>query len=320
MKIVLGIGTMCLAACLAGPAAFGQTTAPRARAASGVQQAETSYLGVGVLDIGTDRARALKLKEERGAEVTSVDPDSAAAKAGLKEGDVILEFNGQKVEGQENLTRLVRETPVHREVKIVIWRNGAEQTLTAAVGSRKEYQMNFGNGTVVIPPMNMPPMPPATPMPSLDLPQFRTLMMTGSLGIMGESLGQESQLAEFFGVKEGVLVRSVNKNSAADKAGLKAGDVITKIDDTTISTPQQINGALRAARTKTTVNVTVVRNKKEMSLTVTPDTGSYTRGGLWFNDGANSNWVVQGGDQGNDNILLRLFQNNGAKPSKIFWQ
>jgi serine protease Do len=83
---------------------------------------------------------------------------------------------------------------------------------------------------------------------AFDLPQFRTLMGTSSLGIIGESLGQESQLAEFFGVKEGVLVRSVNKDSAAEKAGMKAGDVIVKVDDTAISTPQQISSALRGAR------------------------------------------------------------------------
>ena len=127
MKIVLGIGTACLAAGLASPAAFGQATrpAPRARNAAGVQAAETPYLGVGGQDVTSDRAKALKLKEERGVEVTSVEPDSAAAKAGLKEGDVVLEFNGQKVEGWEQLKRLVHETPIHREVKIGVWRNGA---------------------------------------------------------------------------------------------------------------------------------------------------------------------------------------------------
>ena len=323
MRIFLGLGTICLAASLAVPGAFGQA-APRARNASGMEQAETPYLGVNALDITSDRAKALKLKEERGVEVTSVDPESAAAKAGLKEGDVVLEFNGQKVEGWEHLKRLVRETPIHREVKISVWRNGAVQTLTATVGGRKEFQIDFGNGPVVIPQMKMQPLPQMQipPMPQLDLPQFRTMMGTSSLGIMGEALGQESQLADFFGVKEGVLVRSVNKNSAAEKAGMKAGDVITKIDDTVISSPQQINGALRAARTKTTVNVTIVRNKKEMSLTVTPEAGGVYRGGVWAPYGMDGNWfTMQGGDGGaHDNMLLRLFQNGGQSPSKLFRQ
>ena len=306
MKMLLGIGTACLAAGLA----FAQTPQPAARAhsATGVQTVESPYLGVSAQDITSERARILKLKEERGVEVTSVEPDSGAARAGLKEGDVVLEFNGQKVEGWEHLKRLVHETPIHREVKISVWRNGAGQTLTATIGGRKEFQLELGNGTI---PMNPPtwvqPMgppqaatPAMPPMPQLDFPQFRTLMGTTSLGIFGEALGQESQLAEFFGVKEGVLVRSVNKDSSAEKAGLKAGDVITRIEDTMISTPQQISGALRAARNKSTVNVTVIRNKKEMSISVTPDAGGLYRGGLW---------------DPKDNILLELFQPGRA--SKI---
>jgi membrane-associated protease RseP (regulator of RpoE activity) len=162
-------------------------------------------------------------------------------------------------------------------------------------------QIDLGNGTVIVPQMSMPPMPPTQtlpPMPPLDIPQFRTMMGASVLGIMGESLGQESQLAEFFGVKDGVLVRSVTKGSAAEKAGIKAGDVITKIDDAAISTPQQITSALRAARSKGAVNVTVVRNKKEMSLGVTLEAAGAYRGGLWMGDGAA----------------------DGERPSKILWQ
>ena len=74
----------------------------------------SGYLGIGAQDIDADRAKALKLKEERGAEVTNVIEDSPAAKAGFKEGDVVLEFNGQKVEGIEQLTRMVRRLPAGR--------------------------------------------------------------------------------------------------------------------------------------------------------------------------------------------------------------
>jgi len=306
MKIFLVMGTAYLACSLA---AFGQTPSPtpHAHSAQNLQVEETPYLGVSALDISSDRAKALKLKEERGVEVTSVEPDSAAAKAGVKVGDVILQFNGQKVEGWEHLKRLVRETPIHREVKIVLWRNGGEQTVSASIGVRKENQFDFGNGnsfsvplpawpttpTPPMPPTAAPSMPTMPPMPQFDLPQFRTLMGTSSLGIIGEALGQESQLAEFFGVKEGVLVRSVNKDSAAEKAGMKAGDVITKIDDTAISTPQQISSALRGSRGKNSVTVTVVRTRKEVNLTVTPDSNGYYRGGLW---------------DPKENILLQLFQ------------
>lgn len=305
MRTLLGFGTAFVAA---GLSAFGQTpapAAPHARSANNVAMAETPYLGVGGQDVTSDRARTLRLKEERGVEVTSVDPEGSAAKAGLKEGDVVLEFNGQKVEGWEHLKRLVRETPIHREVKVVVWRNGAVQTLTASIGGRKEPQMDMGGWVQQAPNTWVQPMPPSAPMPPVnmppmgsmfDTPMFRTLMGTSSLGIVGEGLGQESQLAEFFGVKDGVLVRTVNKDSAAEKAGMRAGDVIIKVEDTAISTPQQIGSALRAARSRNSVNVVVVRNKKEMTLTVTPDANGLYRGGLW---------------DPKDNILLELFQPAG---------
>ena len=98
-----------------------------------------SYLGVGVAEVTPERAKALKLKEERGAEITSVEADSPAAKAGLKAHDVVLEYNGQRVEGIEQFTRMVRETPAERQVRLTISRDGATQALTATIGQRKGY-------------------------------------------------------------------------------------------------------------------------------------------------------------------------------------
>ena len=139
MRMKFAIGMTLLAASTA-TGAFAQATtprpAPRARAAATVTT-NGSYLGIGVQDIEPDRAKALNLKEVRGVEVTSVANDSPASKAGMKDGDVVLEFNGQPVEGGEQLSRLVRETPVGRQVKLGVWRNGAMQTVTATIEARK---------------------------------------------------------------------------------------------------------------------------------------------------------------------------------------
>jgi serine protease Do len=293
MKLIFTIATIYLAAGLIAPAAMAQVTPQAAQAPRRVQivtALSTPYLGINALDITSERAKALKLKEERGVEITSVDPESGAAKAGLKEGDVVLEFNGQHVEGWEQLRRLVSETPINREVKIGIWRNGAAQTLTASVGSRKDARAK--GEAIVIPgggnsfqfKLDGPLMSMA---PSIEIPQFRTFAQNRSIGIFGESLGQEEQLAEFFGVKSGILIRSVVQGSAAEKAGIKAGDVLTKIDDTVVSSPSEISGALRAAGSKRTFTVTVVRNKNEMTLTVTIESPTSVHGGLrdqedWF--------------------------------------
>ena len=96
-----------------------------------------SYLGVGVREIDEERARTLKLKETHGVEITRVDDESPAHKAGLKSGDVVLEYNGDRVEGIEQFVRLVRETPANRTVKLSVFREGSVQALTATVGSRR---------------------------------------------------------------------------------------------------------------------------------------------------------------------------------------
>ena len=260
MRLSFGIGMVCLAAGLSASALWSQTAQARNRRIS-VQVGGSSYLGIGVADITTERAKALNLKEERGAEVTNVAADSPAAKAGIKEADVVLDYDGTAVHGIEQLTRLVRETPVGRQVKISVWRNGAAQTLTATIEARK--------GTVISSdgfPIAIPPFPS---MPQIEIPRFQMTWQNPVLGIEGESLRSEEQLADFFGVKEGVLVKLVRKNSAAEKAGIKAGDVVVKVDDSAVSTSQEITRALRALGSKKTFTVTVVRNKKEMPLTVT---------------------------------------------------
>jgi len=259
MRLSFGIAMAFVAAGLSAPALWSQTARAR-NAQITVQVGGSSYLGVGVADVTADRAKALNLKEQRGAEVTNVAADSPAAKAGIKEGDVVLDYEGTAVQGIEQLTRLVRETPVGRQVKISVWRNGAAQTLTATIEARKGTVIRSDGRDIVV---------PFIPSPQIEIPRFQMTWQNPVLGIEGESLRSQEQLAEFFGVKDGVLVKVVRKNSAAEKAGIKAGDVVVKVDDTAVSTSQEITRALRALGSKKTFTVTVVRNKKEMPLTVT---------------------------------------------------
>jgi len=227
-----------------------------------------SFLGVGVADINAESAKNLKLKEERGVEITRVEDDSPAAKAGLKVKDVVLEYNGQRVEGTEQFVRMVRETPEGRQARLVVSRDGSTQTLTATVSARK------GSGIFLGEPFDnekfrgqMEKFQQQLRFTIPDVPHATMSWQSGSLGVLAEPL--ESQLAEYFGVKEGVLVRSVSKDSAAEKAGMKAGDVILKIDEAKVTTPREITNAIRKLGSKTTFPVTVVRNHKEMSVSVT---------------------------------------------------
>jgi serine protease Do len=224
-----------------------------------------TYLGVNLAEVNSDRARELKLREAYGVEISRVEEGSPADKAGLKAGDVVVEYNGQRVEGMEQFGRLVRETPAGREVKLLISRNGATQTIAATLATRKVRTVggNFFPG-VEIPEIRIP-----------DMPQVFTTLRSPMLGVEAESLG--SQLATYFGVKEGVLVRSVLKDTAAEKAGIKAGDVITRVDGTNVTTPNELSSAVHSASSKKTFAVELVREHKEMTLNVNIEDGRLER-------------------------------------------
>jgi serine protease Do len=100
-----------------------------------------------------------------------------------------------------------------------------------------------------------------------DMPHAFTSWRSPALGIESESLNP--QLAEYFGVKEGVLVRLVNHDSAAEKAGFKAGDIIVKVEGQKVTTPKEISAILHSSRSKKTVLITVLRRQKEVVLSVT---------------------------------------------------
>jgi serine protease Do len=239
---------------------------PRAHSA-GAAGPSVSFIGVGIMNVDSARAKALKLKEERGAEITQVVPGGPAEKAGLKVNDVILEFDGQHVLGQEQFQRLVRESVPGHQVKVDVWRNGAMQTIGVTIESHREISMDdpYGRGiwSELPPPgVNWPlsvPMPPMQPFP--------TIVQSSVLGAECEPLGDEQQFAEFFGVKDGLLVKMVASGSPAARAGIKAGDVIVKVDDARVGTMRELTGALRVASQKNSYQLTVVRNKKEMQIT-----------------------------------------------------
>jgi serine protease Do len=251
--------------CLLAGTAFAQTTQPqRAHSATLQRIASRGYLGVGVVELKDDRVKALKLKDDQGVEVTSVDENSPAAKAGLKENDVILEVNGKAVEGNEQFRNLVAVTPPGTKVNLTIWRNGAKQTVSATLDSRPANFFVFGGPD--FPDGSLPPMPPMPAVPFGGGNVFPTMPGDSPVvGFAGEEL--TGQLAEFFGVKEGVLVHSVTPKTPAERAGLKAGDVVVKVNGTPVTTPREITSLVRSSRRKA-ISFTVVRNKKEISLNV----------------------------------------------------
>jgi len=232
----------------------------------------SSYLGVDTQDITSDRLGALKLKEERGVEVTMVDQDAPAGKAGLKEHDVILTVNGAEVESVEQLRRMIRETPSGRIVTLGLSRDGQPLTIKVQLADRKNsYGYSYGpkgkDFHFVMPPI--PPIPPMPDIGDIDIPVSIVVVHSSARsGLMVENL--TPQLGDFFGTKngQGVLVRSVEKGSRAEKAGFRAGDVIVKINGEAIHDSSDFSHALRE-RKDNTANVGVIRDKKEVNITIT---------------------------------------------------
>ncbi len=225
------------------------------------------HLGVALDDVTPEKARELKLPSVAGALVAEVQKDSAAEKAGLRVGDVITEFDGIHVRGAAELQRLIRETPSGRTVEIAIFRDGFKHTLSAkleAAENQFSYNYKWKRDPQYFPQI-IPP-PGAQTLPQMIPPP---MARRGTLGIQGDDL--TPQLARYFGVSQGagVLVFEVTLGGAADKAGIKAGDVITQVDGKPV---RGVDGLRRAInenfRGETrTVSLTIVRDRRELTLT-----------------------------------------------------
>jgi len=232
-----------------------------------------SYLGIDTQDITAERVAPLKLKEERGVEVMMVDQDAPAGKAGIKEHDVILDFNGTKVEGVEQLRRLIHEVPPGRTVSLGLSRDGQPVTVEVQLADRAKAMAH------AMPNMHIPmPQIPTIPeiMPDLDFPVFRTVRS----GLQVESL--TPQLGEFFGVTggNGVLVRAVDKGSPAESAGLKAGDVIVRVEKEKIANRGDWNMALHA-HSGSKIMLGVIRDKHEQNFSLTLPERSKDHSSIW---------------------------------------
>lgn len=223
----------------------------------------SSYLGVDIADVTAERLSALKLKEEHGAEVTMVDQDAPAGKAGLHEHDVILSVNGSAVESAAQLRRMIKETPPGRVVTLGLSRDGQPLTIKVQLADRRK-SMAWAPGSHEF-NFQMPQIPP---LPDFDMPSVVIGHSSMRSGLMVENI--TPQLGDFFGVKggNGVLVRSVEKGSRGEKAGFHAGDVIVKVNDQPVHDTSDFTHALRA-KSGGSAAVTVVRDKREQNLTLT---------------------------------------------------
>jgi serine protease Do len=252
-----------------------------------------SWLGVETREVTSDNAKELKLPGERGVVLGRIATDSPASKSGLRENDVVTEINGQQVEGAMQFRRMIREIPAGRSVQLTVWRDGRTQKINVTLGKAEELRRNMTRvapgmpGTFAFHVPDFPDLPEVAEIPEMPSMEFDGNMLYAGhprLGIDAEDLA--GQLGSFFGAPdgEGILVRSVNSGSPAEKAGVKAGDVITSLNGERIRSVGDLRQKLAAQhgekdkdaeskdkeskdRTRT-VKLGVLRNKSEISLNV----------------------------------------------------
>jgi|HubBroStandDraft_6_1064221.scaffolds.fasta_scaffold31172_2 serine protease Do len=229
------------------------------------------WLGVESQEITSEKAKELKLPAERGVLLERIVPDSPAAKAGLKDNDVVTEINGQRVEGASQFRRMIHEIPAGRSAQFTVWRDGRAQTLSVTLGKSEERGNMWFKTAPRAFSFQLPniEVPEVAPMPDMDWGGFGVLAGgRPRLGIDAEDLS--GQFGAYFGAPdgEGVLVREVNSGSPAEKAGVKSGDVITSLNGERIRSLGDLRERLAGKREEKTVKLGVLRNKSEVSITV----------------------------------------------------
>lgn len=271
--------------------------APRAEARAYSLILGGSYLGVQTENITGENAAKYNLREPRGVAVVKVMENSPAAKAGLREGDVILRFEGEEVKSAAKLTRLIAEVAPDQKARVTILRGGDEQDLTVTIGKREapEFQAfgNLPNGDFrVMTPQEFRNLPELRNLPDLknlpELPRvpeafemyraprgegdnFMLYFNNGRrIGVVATPLTK--QLGEYFGAADGkgLLIEEVRENSPAAKAGLRAGDIILDVDGEAVSRQGDLVRILNK-KAEGDVTLNILRDKQRQSFRVTPE-------------------------------------------------
>jgi serine protease Do len=231
-------------------------------------------IGIAARDLDQPEADGRKLTG--GVVIEEVQPDSPAEKAGLKPADVIVEYDGEHVRSARQFSRLVQETAPGRTVKATVVRDGRRSDVQITPdesrgarmlldGDRLSNQLRDRLGAAGEYLQQFPPLDFNF---DFDMPGMPGSMSSrGRLGVTVDELSD--QLAAYFGAKDGVLVAAVTEGSAADRAGVKAGDVITSVNGDPIRSREDLTQALRDVKDDGEVSIGIVRDRKESSVKAT---------------------------------------------------
>jgi len=249
----------------------------------------SSFLGVYPADVNDDKAKELGMAETYGALLNEIVKESPAEKAGLQKNDVIISWNGTRVESAAALRRMIIETPSGRDVRIGYVRAGARQEMNAKIGTRpspvegmmegmKEFKFDVEQFKDQF-KLNAEQFKLDAEQFKLNAEQFKTEMAPNierfiflSAGDMRTGMTLQSmtpQLSKYFGLGEngGALIGAVHEGSSAAEAGLQAGDVVIAIDGEKVGSPIDAHKII-GQKGEGSVEVRVLRDKQERTFTV----------------------------------------------------
>ena len=269
LGILVMLAGLAVVAVVAAPSVFGAFDSPGLAQAR--QQWELANRDFMLLEgRGSEIGVRIADAAESGVKVDEVEPNGAAEKAGVKAGDLITMFDGERVRSARQFARLVQETPPGRTVKMTVSRDRQQKDLQITPDSGRRGRTSvlidgdrlrdqLGDLGDRLPPFNF----------NFDQPELES---GRRLGVSVQEL--TDQLASYFGVSRGVLVTAVTDGSPASRAGLKAGDVITSVNGNRIESRDDLVRALRDAADRRQaeapeITIGIVRDKKESSVKAT---------------------------------------------------
>lgn len=242
------------------------------------------FLGVYAENISRENMGRYQLNQVRGVGVTQVVKDSPAEKAGLRKDDVILRIDGENVNSVRKLNRLVSEMAPDHSVRITVSRGGAEQEVTATIGKRNNSSFAQGvlsGNTKLWKWEGKEPRVWKWEGPLFDRNDLLQnegdlsfFLSSNSRRIGVSTMALTKQLADYFGITggQGVLVTSVTSDSPAEKAGVKAGDVITAVDGEAVNSSGDLSRVINRKK-EGEITLTIIRNKAQQTIRVTPKEG-----------------------------------------------
>jgi predicted metalloprotease with PDZ domain len=240
---------------------------------------KVAWLGVYTQTVDDDMADGFKLSVDHGAIVNEVVRNSPAAEAGIEEDDIIISFDTNKVWDADELTDLIQEHQPGDQVTLKVLRGKDEKEFTVTLDARRASSWNLDWAVPSVPPVPGVPSVPRTPRAPMAF-NFDNYGRHVYVGIEMQSLNE--QLGAFFGVKDGdgVLISKVEEDSPAEKAGLKAGDVIVAVDSEQIDGTDDVSEILADKDAGDQVAFSLVREKKPVSVTVeVGESNEYTHWG-----------------------------------------